>query len=190
LTRATRDADFRADLRKRRAAAADDAGIELTAAERAVLKAIDDQQLDGMIGHLENRVIEVPVPEVVPPPAGIRPGLLVAQGVRPEAPTGIRPDIPPVMGVRPDNDPTRGIRPEPAMVKGIRPGLPIALAAGVVVVGGASALLCVTAGNRPDEPPPPEPTKPQQEKGEGSSGAVPDAGEPDAGDDGVAPKGR
>ncbi len=176
LTRATRDAEFRADLRKRRGAAAVDAGIELTAAERAVLEAIDERQLDRMIGHLEDRVVEVPTSEIVAAPGGIRPGPPAAQGIRPEAPAGIRPNISAVMGVRPG----------PRSVKGIRPGLPIALAAGAVVVGGASALLCVTAGNRPDEPPLAEPTEPLQRKGESSSTSAPDAGEPDGGDGGVA----
>jgi hypothetical protein len=185
LARATRDDQFRADLRKRRGAAAEDVGIELTTAERAVLEAIDEQQLDVMIGHLEDRVVEVPKPQGSLSPAGIRPGQLVSQGIRPEAPAGIRPGIQPVMGVRPDPNPAKGLRPGPGKVRGIRPGLPIALVAGAVVVGGASAMVCATAGNRPDEPPPVEPTQGQQEKGEGSAGSVPDAGAPDGGDGGV-----
>lgn len=189
LTRATGDDEFRADLLKRRVAAAEEAGIELTTAERAVLESVDDAQLNGMIDRLAGRVVEIPTPQVTAPPAGIRPGPPVAQGIRPEPIAGIGQDgnAERPGGFHPEL--TRGTRPDAGAVKGIRPGLPIALAAGAVMVGGACATIAtMSAGSRPDEPPEPEPTEPQAPPGEAQASDPPDGGTPDGGDGGTAPE--
>jgi len=192
LARATEDPVFRAALRERGAGAAVDAGIALTTAERAVLDGIDGTQLDQMVEHLAGRVVEIPPPEAAPVPAGIRPGDIATLGTRPGpiAPQGIRPDPVPdarqdVLPGSPDRvppDPTRGIRPDSGMVKGIRPGIPIALAAGAVVVGGFCVTAYnITAGVRPDDLPEPEPAEPQAPGDEALAGSGPDGGAADAG---------
>lgn len=189
LARAAQDPAFRKDLQARRGAAAQDAGIELTAAERAVLESIEAQQLDGMVARLEGRLEALADPGAslapsAPVPGGIRPGAPQSFGIRPDAvqSAGIRPEFV-SHGVRPEPPPVQGSRPDLPIVRGSRPGVAIALAAGAVVVGGAGAALLATAGNRPDELPPPQPAEPERGLGE-STASGDDGSEPDAGDGG------
>jgi len=128
LVRAAAEPAFLDDLKARRAVAAQEAGIDLTPSERAVLEAISEQQLEAAVALLVDRVIVDPLP-----PQGI------------ELSAGLRGDRALILGIRPDHDVTRGIR----------PGLPVAVAAGAIVVGGAGALLLVSAGNHADLPPDP-----------------------------------
>jgi hypothetical protein len=109
LRLASVDEAFRAELIARRDAIAAPAGVDLTAAERAVLRAIPAAQLTAMIAGL-------------PPPTDDRRTFLRSTAASavvllggaafavgcPSAFGGARPDIPPP----PDTRPTRGIRPD------------------------------------------------------------------------------
>jgi hypothetical protein len=170
LRRALGDAAFRAALLGRGAAAALDAGIALAAPERAALDAATPAQLEAMLASLPPEPRPPGAPALAETSAGIRPGLIA-------------------QGARPDVDPVRGSRPEREVVKGLRPGLPIAVAAGAVLVGGALVGVCATAGVRPDAPGPPAPTAAWSPSSPSSpsSPAAPDAAPSDSGrDDGGA----
>jgi hypothetical protein len=167
LRRAGDDPAFRADLLARRGAAALAAGFALTPAERAILDSVGAAQLEATLASLPPEPRASAVTDVPEAPAGIRPEVPVPQGIRPdvpEAPAGIRPDVPPEgltpRGIRPDVPPEHFDK-----VKGTRPGLPIVIAAGAVLATGAAFAVCATAGVRPDVPRPaavsaPAPTAP------------------------------
>lgn len=144
LRRALVDPAFRADLGARRSAAALAAGFELTAAERAVLDAIGAEQLEATLASLPPEPRPVPVSDVPETTLGIRPEI--------PAPQGIRPDVPVVRGSTPDH---------PPIAKGNRPGIPVVIAAGAVLAGGAAFAVCATAGVRPDVPRPAPVTAPK-----------------------------
>jgi hypothetical protein len=91
LRMAADDGGFADDLVARRGAAADDAGVELTPSEKAVLESTDETQLRTMIAAL-------PDLDDVPLPIG---EAIVTLGITPDEPPpmvcqGIAPDIPPV----------------------------------------------------------------------------------------------
>lgn len=77
LRRALADPAFRSALLARRAAAADEAGISLTASERAILDSVTEQILDDMLARLPPVPVTTVPPEVVMMPAGVRPDLPV-----------------------------------------------------------------------------------------------------------------
>jgi hypothetical protein len=141
-----------------REAAARDLGLSQT--DRQVLMAVPDAQLAAVLDVLAVQESE----------GGPSAPSAVATGVRPDRP-------PPVQGIRPEVS-SHGIRPMPGPVKGIRPGrvLLTAAAAATVVTAGA-ATVCVTAGVRPDVPPPPvtETVRPADNSGR-DAGRPPDAG--------------
>lgn len=167
LAEAAADPALRELLLGDREAAARDLG--LSESQRRLLMAVPDVQLVAVLDFLAVQ------------------GGADGPAQPPTTATGARPDShPPVQGIRPDS-PTRGIRPDfvshgvrpsPGPVKGIRPGrvLLTAAAAATLVTAGAT-MVCVTAGVRPDVPPPPvtEAARPDDKSGR-DAGRPPDAG--------------
>lgn len=68
------------------------------------------------------------------------------------------------MGVRPDT---------PGISRGIRPGIPIAVAVGAVIAGGAAAATCASMGHRVDLSPAPVQAAPDGSTPDGTDGGVP-----------------
>lgn len=154
IKKAAVDPEFRAVLVEKRAGAADTIGLELTASESAILKAIPDRQLLSIISHTgvpdrERRIFlgraaaamlavlgAGVASSCAPTTKGIRPEEMpervpATDGIRPDIPnaepavsTGVRPDVPPA----PNTPVTKGIRPDvPRNVPaptGIRPDVP------------------------------------------------------------------
>ena len=139
LMLAAQDADFRAELAGDRLSAIDARGLSLTPAEREILVALSDSELDEMIGTLAAQ----------PPLAtrdyervvcgGIRPDQVIPAGIQP-APGPQGPQVSPgpigPAGIRPDHPaPVLGTRPGP--VKGIRPGRVLLAAAATTAIAGS-----------------------------------------------------
>jgi hypothetical protein len=204
LRLASVDEAFRAELIARRDSVATPAGIELTASERAVLRAIPAPQLGAMIAGL-------------PPPADDRRAFLrgaaasavvllggAALGGCPGPVGGARPDIPPP----PDGG---AASPEvPTITAGVRPDQPVRPDSRESAVGGGAAPdrpparpddreMMRTGGAAPDRPPPrpprnetpteggaaPDepPERPTYNEMQGKGGAAPDRRPRDAGVD-------
>ena len=113
--------------------------------------------------------------ELAPPPPTMP--AFAPQGIRPDgpAPTGIRPDVAPA-GIRPEHAAVAGVRPERDLVRGTRARLPLAVAAGAVVVGGVGASMLLVAGTRPEEIPPPAAPEQAAEGDASSSGRAAGSG--------------
>ena len=131
LAAAAADPSLKEALLADRLAAVEARGLKLSPSEQKILLAVPDEQLHAMVDRL-----------VVGAPPAVAPLNFAPQGIRPEAPAGVRP-----------SNPTRGIRPD-SPVKGTRPGRLLLTAAAATVVTAGAASLCVTAGVRPDTPPP------------------------------------
>ena len=131
LAAAAADPSLKEALLADRLAAVEALGQGLSPSEQKILLAVPDEQLRAMVDRLAGAA-----PPVLAPPT------FAPQGIRPEAPAGVRP-----------HSPTRGIRPD-SPVKGIRPGRLLLTAAAATVVTAGAASLCVTAGVRPEAPPP------------------------------------
>lgn len=149
LAEAAADPKFKEALLADRLAAAEARGHQLSPSEQQILLAVPDDQLAVMVDRLGRSV------EVGPK---VRTITFAPQGIRPEAPAGVRPATD-TLGIRPA-PPTRGIRPEvppdhrPNVSKGIRPGRVLLTAAAATAVTAGVASLYVTTGVRPDIPPP------------------------------------
>jgi len=120
LLLAAGDEEFKERLLAERAATIDGSGVELTGAERAILLAAPDNQLDAMIARLtpaEPERREFLKKAAKTAAAGVLLGFLgvVVEGCE-RATDGVRPDRPessPVSeGVRPDRPVSRGARPD------------------------------------------------------------------------------
>lgn len=84
LERAAADPAVREALRRDRLAAADAAGIRLSASERRILSSIPDEQLDTTVAYVRPGARPGPPPEWVC--HGIRPSIV--RGARPSLPVG------------------------------------------------------------------------------------------------------
>ncbi len=94
LLEAARDEAFHEDLTRRRGAAAEEAGIELTPSELAVLEAIPPPQLDAAVAGLKDHEPSLSGSAAVPrDPTGPP---MVSTGIRPEAVRGTRPSRVPI----------------------------------------------------------------------------------------------
>jgi len=119
VNKAAVDPAFRAILLERRAAAAEEIGLDLSAAEAAMLAAVPAEQLQSIIAQTtvpaEHRraflgqAAAAMLAAVAAMTGGVAAGFQL-QGVRPDgppAPTGIRPDPPPTRGIQPDRPPPK-----------------------------------------------------------------------------------
>jgi acyl carrier protein len=115
------DPAFKAVLLERRAAAAQEIGLELDAAETAMLAAVPAAQLETIIARTSvpeahrraflGKAAAAMLAALATMSGGVAAGFQL-QGIRPDglpAPTGIRPDKP---VEKPELPPTRGIRPD------------------------------------------------------------------------------
>ena len=120
VNKAAVDPAFRSILLERRAAAAEEIGLDLSAAEAAMLAAVPEKQLQAIIAQTNvpaehrraflGKAAAAMLAAVAAMTGGVAAGFQL-QGVRPDgppAPTGIRPDPPPP----PPPPPTRGIQPD------------------------------------------------------------------------------
>jgi len=165
LRRAADDPAFLERLEQHRAQAARDAGIELTAIEATLLDTIDASRIAQMVANLPPTAPPSPPPGPAPVPAGIRPDFDPTRGSRDDLPG---PSMA-AHGIRPDMVPTHDV------IRGSRTGVKVAVATGVVLAAGAGALLCVTAGNRPDLPPPSASAKEETDSADAGADADTDA---------------
>ena len=116
------DAEFKAALLERRAAAAEDIGLTLDAAETAMLAAVPAAQLETIIARTSvpeahrraflGKAAAAMAAALAAMSGGVAAGFQL-QGVRPDnppAPTGVRPDKPvppPTRGIQPDRPPPK-----------------------------------------------------------------------------------
>jgi len=167
VKKASVDAEFRALLLERRAAAASEIGLELEPAEAMMLDGVPPAQLEAIIAS--TKVDEANRRAFLGRAAAL---MLAALGVgaagcqKPPPPKGIAPDKPPV---------TDGSRPDRPLTAGDRPDAPAATREPVAPEGlPQPEAPQEIAGARPDVPPQPEPAQPAPPKPPAPTGIRPD----------------
>jgi len=128
LLLAAGDGEFKARLLAEREAAIDESGVELSAAERAILLAAPEEQLREMIQRLtpaepERREFLKKAAKTAAAGALLAIPWLFAEGCG-GASTGVRPDRPEPTEPPPSSGPTEGIRPDRPVTQGIQPDRP------------------------------------------------------------------
>jgi acyl carrier protein len=119
VNKAAVDPAFRAILLERRAAAAEEIGLDLSATEAAMLAAVPAEQLQSIIAQTTvpaehrraflGKAAAAMLAAVGAMTGGVAAGFQL-QGIRPEGPpppTGIRPDRPITRGIQPDRPPPK-----------------------------------------------------------------------------------
>ncbi len=181
VKKAAVDPEFRSVLLERRAAAAEEIGLELTDSEKAMIGIVPERQLESIIAHTDvpdtqrrafmGRAAVVMLAALgtglatagVGCTKGIRPKEVpVTDGIRPDMPQETKPkpapeNLPAPTGIRPDMPQEAKPKPppaKPATTKGIRPDVPKPKRP----PSGA-----VSRGVRPDIPPAPSPSPEKQE---------------------------
>lgn len=177
VKKAAVDSDFHRTLLERRAAAARQLGLELTASEKAMIGIVPERQLESIIAHTsvpdeQRRAFMGTAAAAMlaalgaglaagcaQSPTGIRPKEMPAtDGIRPDMPQEAKPPPPPpevpTTGIRPDMPRDAKSAPPPPSVpttKGIRPDVP-------------PPSPPVSRGIRPDMPRPQPPPAPEKAK--------------------------
>lgn len=147
VKKASVDAEFRKVLLEKRAGSSAEIGLELSAAESAMLNAVPRAQIERII---ENTTVPDEQRRVFLGKLGA--AMLAALGL---GLGGCKPDTPiiPTTGSRSDPPPTPPPQPPPEPPRGIRPDLPPPHGESQSELDASERLIKVT-GSRPDPPPP------------------------------------